>query len=58
MEETLEGSDHLMALRPSVRLALVTPQELNRYTLADLMQVMFGEDKGAYRAALYPCPAQ
>lgn len=52
-ESILEGSSQGMHLRPGSFLALITQLELSRYTLADMLRGLLGEEHGAFKAAMY-----
>ena len=49
----LDGSKEHLILDRGARLALVTPLELNRYTMAALARSLLGESEHALRSALF-----
>lgn len=49
----LAGSSSCMIIQPGISMALVTPVELNRYTMAEILRGLLGENERAFRAALY-----
>ena len=53
VENVLEGSESRSVVKPGRRMSLITPLELNRYTLAEMLKGLLGEDERAFKAALY-----
>uniref|UniRef100_UPI0025B98123 hypothetical protein n=1 Tax=Desulfonatronospira sp. TaxID=1962951 RepID=UPI0025B98123 len=53
VENVLEGSESRAEVKPGRRMSLVTPLELNRYTMASMARAMLGDDERAFKGALY-----
>jgi hypothetical protein len=51
--DMLEGSLMETEVKPGYRISLVTPLELNRYTMVSMAKAMLGDDERAFKGALY-----
>jgi len=49
----LDGGYDCLKIQPGNILALITPQELNRYTLADIINCLLGKNKTAVNNAIF-----
>jgi len=53
VENVLDGSENRAEVKPGRSMSLVTPLELNRYTMASMARAMLGDDERAFKGALY-----